>query len=87
MKDGDFRKQLIENPKITLEEEFGMKLPDSVNVKVVEEDAQTLYLVLPQNPTAGKDHELGDADLESVAGGTGTDDTHWFTCRVVGCLL
>ena len=39
MKDESFRKQLLEEPKITLEREVGMRIPDSINVKVIEEDA------------------------------------------------
>jgi len=82
MKDEHFRKQLIENPKLTLEQEFGMRLPDSVNVIVLEEEAQTSYLVLPPNPAAGTVSELSDADLESVAGGTngGKDTTMEGSC-------
>ena len=70
MKDEHFRKQLMENPKLTLELHFGMKVPDSLNVKVFEEDAQTLCLVLPPKLLVGKESELSDADLESLAGGT-----------------
>jgi hypothetical protein len=60
-------------------------LPDSVNVKVVEEDAQTLYLVLRQNQSHGKDHEISNADLESGAGGTGSSDTICFSCDKLDC--
>jgi len=79
MKDEYFRNQLLENPKSTLEQLFGMKVPDSVTIKVIEEDAQTLYLVLPPNSVAGKVSEISDADLKSVAGGTSTEE--------VGCPI
>jgi len=86
MKDEGFRNQLIKDPKLTLEQEFGMKFPDSMNVNVVEEDAQTIYLVLPPNPSAGTDQEIDDGDLESVAGGTWTvGNTSEYTC--IPCQL
>jgi hypothetical protein len=38
---------------------------------VVEETAQTIYLVLPSSsPLGGEGSELSDRDLEAVAGGT-----------------
>jgi hypothetical protein len=69
MKDEDFRKQLMEDPKFILEQETGMKMPGSMNIKVLEEDAGTFYLVLPPIPTVSEAGELSDADLEGVSGG------------------
>ena len=70
MKDEHFRMQFIDNPKLTMEQETGMRLPDYLNIIVLEEDAQTLYMVLPPSPTVGREGELSDSDLESLAGGT-----------------
>ncbi len=65
--DEAFKKSLIASPRSAMEQEFGIKLPASVNVQVVEESADNLYLVLPhQNPSG----ELSDMELEGVAGGT-----------------
>jgi hypothetical protein len=36
MKDEDFRKRLIEDPRFVLEQEAGMRLPDSFSIKVLE---------------------------------------------------
>jgi len=85
MKDEDFRKQLIDDPKHLLEQEFRMKLPDSVDIIVVEEDAQTFYLVLPQNSAIIEDGELTEADLELVSGGYGRD-TNESSCHVELCI-
>ncbi len=66
-KDEKFKKDLISNPKAVLNREFGVQFPDNVNVKVVEEDANNLYIILPMKlPGEG---ELSDEQLESVAGG------------------
>ena len=84
MKDEAFRKQLIENPSATIEEETGTKLPEIFTIKVLEEDLQTVYLILPQKPVQNSEMELSEAELESVAGGTGGAEevaTHWTYCR------
>jgi hypothetical protein len=77
MKDMDFRKQLIDNPNVVIESEMGLKIPENVTVKVLEEDAKTIYLVLPHTPVQGAEMELTDAELQSVAGGTASEDTNW----------
>jgi hypothetical protein len=60
-----FRDELLADPRGALERELGFKLPAGVNVKIVEEDENNLYVVLPQAPPQG----LAEADLEMVAGG------------------
>jgi hypothetical protein len=72
MKDEAFRKNLLENPKTAIEEETGIKLPESINLKVVEEDAATFYLVLPPKINPEKEDELSEAELEMVSGGYNT---------------
>ena len=42
-----------------------------MKIVVLEEDPQTVYLVLPQLPMLNNEMELSEAELESVAGGTG----------------
>jgi len=69
MKDESFRKLLLEDPKFTLEQEAGMKLPASVNIKILEEDAQTFYLVLPGKINPETEDELTEAELMQVSGG------------------
>jgi hypothetical protein len=61
---------------------LGTRLPEGVRVVAVEETQDTIHLVLPGAPTAGREGvELSDRDLESVAGvnmtpgWTGSDET------------
>lgn len=69
MKDESFRQELLANPKEVMEKEMGkvkqgVKLPKTVEVKVIEQPANALYLVLPTISD-----ELTDEALDNVAGG------------------
>ena len=80
LEDESFRQRLIEDPKGTVEQELGTRLPEEVRVVAVEENSDTIYLVLPATPMAGREAvALSDRELESVAGGsTGTDYTCYY---------
>jgi hypothetical protein len=58
----------VSNPRGKLEREFGLKVPEAVQVSVLEESPQNIYLVLPSAPP-GTSRELSDKELEAVAGG------------------
>jgi len=64
-KDDDFREELLANPKSAIQQEFGKELPLGLEVRVLEESANVVYLVLPPRPVV----ELRDTDLDAVAGG------------------
>jgi hypothetical protein len=71
LQDESLRQRLLADPREALEEELGTQLPDNVEVRVVEESADTIYLVLPNSsPLVGEDEELSDQELEMVAGGS-----------------
>jgi hypothetical protein len=63
--DEAYRKELVANPKGMLQKEFGVELPESLNIEVLEESPAKLYIVIPPKPT----DELSDEQLEGVAGG------------------
>jgi hypothetical protein len=70
LQDESFRRRLVEDPKGAVEQELGTRLPEEVRVVAVEESAETIYLVLPGTPMAGREGgELSDQQLESVSGG------------------
>ena len=68
LEDESFRQRLLDDPKGAVEQELGSGLPEGVEVRVVEESAQTMYLVLPSTSAVGEGGELSDQELEAVAG-------------------
>ena len=58
-----FRSRLIAEPGAVVKEEFGIEMPESFNLHVVEDDAENAWLILPPSS------ELTDKQLLSVAGG------------------
>jgi hypothetical protein len=69
LEDESFRQRLLEEPRAALEEELGARLPAEVQIQVVEETQDTIYLVLPSASPIGEGGELSDQQLEAVAGG------------------
>ena len=69
LEDEEFRQRLLDDPKGTVEQELGSVLPEGVDVRVVQESQDTIYLVLPStSAVVGQGGELSDQDLEAVAG-------------------
>jgi hypothetical protein len=66
-KHSKYREALLKDPKKVIETQLNNKLPDGLNVKVVQETGDTIYLRLPHRISEGA--ELSDTDLEQVAGG------------------
>jgi hypothetical protein len=86
MEDEDFRRRLLEDPKGTVEQELATRLPEDVEVRVVEESQQAIYLVLPSTSPTVEGEELSDQQLEAVAGGMGGDMTaEWSDCPADTC--
>src|SRR5687768_5628037 len=69
LQDEEFRQRLLDDPKGTLEQEIGRGLPEGVQVRVLEESSDTIYLVLPSASVVGG--SLSDVALEAVAGASG----------------
>jgi hypothetical protein len=68
-KDVEFKRSLLSDPKTALAAAVGTELPTALEVEILEEDANTLVLLLPMKPDTS-DVELSDEELEGVAGGT-----------------
>jgi Nitrile hydratase, alpha chain len=79
-KDDAFRQVLRSDPRGAVEKELGAKLPAGLQVKLVEESADTFYLVLPAKPDRGPAGQLTDQQLDAVAGGGWTDISGCGSC-------
>jgi hypothetical protein len=62
-----YRALLIANPRDMVERQIGQKLPENVQVELVQEAANKIVLRLPHVVAEGD--QLADEDLEQVAGG------------------
>jgi hypothetical protein len=78
-KNPKYRAALMKNPKAVIEGQLNNKLPGGIRVNAVEETADTIYVVVPYVPQAGK--ELGDAALERVAGGKSDQSGNQYDCH------
>jgi hypothetical protein len=86
--DEDFRQRLLDDPKGTMEQELGSAVPEGIEVRVVQESSDTIYLVLPSASSGGQGGSLSDQDLEAVAGASGIPAPTYdsLTCSGVLCL-
>ena len=66
----EYRAALLRNPKGVVQEQFQMELPENMEVGVLEETPEKVYVVLPYVLEEGA--ELSDEDLVAVAGGNTT---------------
>ena len=62
--DPAFKQRFMKDPK-GVSAEFGLTVPDGMELRVVENTPEVFYIVLPGKPT----DELSDEQLTGVAGG------------------
>jgi len=72
--DPAFKKRFLSEPKKVLAE-FGMEVPEGLDVKVVENTDKVMYLTIPPAPARPKGGELSDNQLDAVSGGAMTATT------------
>jgi hypothetical protein len=60
LKDANFHKALLTNPKSTLESEFGVTLPDGLQIEVHQEQPNHLHIVLPTGGTGSDELTVSD---------------------------
>ena len=66
--DPDYRAKLLDDPRAAVADELGAAIPDSLTIRVHEEDAASAHLVLPPSS------KLSDPELEAVAAGFPSTD-------------
>jgi hypothetical protein len=77
-KDPAFRQRLVADPKPVIEEMFGIELPEGLDLKVLTETQNSLYIVIPSNPAEFEEKPLTSEELKGVAGGHWHPSTHTF---------
>ena len=65
----EFRRDLLADPHQAVEKALGITIPDSINLKVLEEGPNEAYLVLPAQSSAT---EISDEALHSAAADSST---------------
>ena len=66
-KDEALKQRFMADPKTVLAE-YGMDVPDEMDVKVVENTDNTVHITMPAPPSGHQD--LSDVELSNAAGGT-----------------
>ena len=83
LKDEGFKRELLANPKVIVEKELGTKLPEELEINVLEETEDTLYMVLPCNPYEG----MSEEELKVSLGMTYEDVAQWVVEQQRNALL
>ncbi|MEE2907116.1 MAG: NHLP leader peptide family RiPP precursor [Planctomycetota bacterium] len=66
-KDEALKARFMSDPKAVLSE-YGIDVPDGINVNVVENTGNTVHITLPQAPAGAG--ELTDEEMTNAAGGS-----------------
>jgi hypothetical protein len=95
-KDDAFRQEFLTNPKAVLERDYAQyffegKIPSELSIKVIEEEEQAIYFVLPSKFSDNQYPDLesiDDKDLLEISGGSevsATCATLCGTCCFLSC--
>ncbi len=63
-KHNSYKKRIIENPRATLEEMFGLKIPPNMEIRVHDSTSDVRYMVLPRRP-AGTEN-MSEEELQKL---------------------
>jgi hypothetical protein len=69
IEDDVFKQELVSQPHAAIERELGVTLPQGSELRVLEQEDNIRYLVLPMQPDSLEGDELSEEELEAVAGG------------------
>ena len=76
-KDEALKARFMSDPKAVLTE-YGMDVPDGIDVNVVENSDNTVHITMPPAPAG--DSELSDEELAGAAGGAGGSSVEGEAC-------
>ena len=77
--DDSYKQRLLTEPDAVMAER-GLTPPADKQVRIVEDTADTVYVVLPAKPT-----ELSDEELDQAAGGMGPKPPSGLDCQFCNC--
>jgi nitrile hydratase len=63
-KSPEYRSKIVKRPRQTLQEDFGLELDDSIEVRVQDSNSELRYMVLPQRPSGTDD--MNEAELAEI---------------------
>ena len=69
-----FRGRLLAEPRAVVEEEFGIEVPESVELRVHEDSGSAMHLVLPPEP------KLDMQELGTASGGLNPGSAGGYLC-------
>ena len=81
-KDEAFRARLLKDPAATIQKEFGVQVPSGVTVRVHENSATVINLVLPSPLELSTERALSDQELQQVAGGAMSTTMDTLKCPI-----
>jgi hypothetical protein len=81
VKDPKFREELKKDPASAIEKALGIKLPAGLTVKVVEDSASTVHLVLPHFEGSLSEKELGKVSGGAASTGYCNNTAPSIFCR------
>lgn len=59
----EFKKELLQNPKATIEKTLQIQIPEDVEIAVVQETPKKMYLVIPAKPEHTSSESSGNDPL------------------------
>ena len=77
--DESYKQQLLSDPAAALRER-GLTPPADKQIRVIEDTADTVHVVLPAKPT-----ELTDEELDQAAGGASPKPPSGLDCQYCNC--
>lgn len=83
LKDEAFKQDLLANPKAVVEKELGTKLPEGIEINILDETETTIYMVLPNNPYEG----MSELELKNYLGISYEDVARWVLDQQRNALL
>ncbi|MGM0706173.1 MAG: NHLP leader peptide family RiPP precursor [Bacteroidota bacterium] len=68
-RDRRYKRRLMSNPREVISREIGTEIPRDVNIRVLEEEENTLFFVLPRNPNDYSESEMNAEEAVLLAAG------------------